>query len=403
MIFDITKLNRSSFRGVPFYTNSTNLSSGHRLTDHTFINNGTKTEDNGLQNKTFSITGYIGGEDYLTVKSDIINALDVLDDGILIDKFYGTLTVKVESYSVNEEISKLGMATINMTFKKSENNLVIKTLTNYNLDYEDVVFDNFRNKYDPFLGEEILNDVANGIKNIMQKVEDCIKFLEDARDFVQDVKSTIGKTISRVKSSVLSVSSLIDEIISIASSFDKVLSLDSFGAKQQNSLTNGIRESMNSVNRSSFDSSIDEIANKQIKLFTYTLNALLIQTCIKNLDNVTFSTGDNFGSCKNDILTVMELLESDIVSSLDEDITKIVTRKNLLDKYQESKKIFVQIYTQKYSGLQNLQDTDIIATTDILTLTMDRYNDISRVDEVIENNDILDPLFINGNIRLLDR
>ena len=49
-MFDIAKLNKSSFRGVPFYTDDVDLSGGQRLTDHSFINGGTKTESNGVNN-----------------------------------------------------------------------------------------------------------------------------------------------------------------------------------------------------------------------------------------------------------------------------------------------------------------------------------------------------------------
>ena len=72
--FDITKLNQSSFRGVPFFTKATDLSGGKRISTHNFINGGNKAEDNGLSNDSFKITGYLGGENYLDERDNLINA-----------------------------------------------------------------------------------------------------------------------------------------------------------------------------------------------------------------------------------------------------------------------------------------------------------------------------------------
>lgn len=400
-LFDTTELSESSFRGVPFYTNSTELSSGHRLTDHKFINGGTKTEDNGLDNKTFKISAYIGGENYLNEKTNLINALDIIGTGTLVDMFYGTLTVEVETYSFKEDKRNLGQATVDITFKKAENEAIEEDLIVYNLDYTDNVYTNFANNFDTELGEEIMDDTALSITDVLQKVEDTVKFLEDSRDFVQGVKSKIGRTISTIKTTILSIDSLTSEIADIVTSFDDMLDLDTFGARDQASFTNGLSDIISTDNTSTNE--IEAKVNKQTKAFTHCLCSLLVQTAIKNLENIEFDTGDESGTIKEDILNAFEYLTEDIETDLTDDIDKIVARKNLMDSYQEAKKTFIQYYTQKYSGLQNLTETKIIQTTDIFSLTMDKYTDITRVDEVIANNDIVDPLFIKGTLEILER
>ena len=75
----------------------------------------------------------------------------------------------------------------------------------------------------------------------------------------------------------------------------------------------------------------------------------------------------------------------------------------MIDKYQISRREFIQFYTERFSSLQTLNDNEIVSTTDAITLTIDRYNDITRIDEVLTNNGLVDPIFINGTIKLLDR
>jgi len=106
---------------------------------------------------------------------------------------------------------------------------------------------------------------------------------------------------------------------------------------------------------------------------------------------------------KDDVLKIYELLEKDIDIDQEKPIEELIADQELLDGYRLSKRTFIQFYTQKFSNLQSLEYEVIASTTDILSLTMEKYGDISRANEVVVNNDILDPIFISGDIKLLDR
>jgi len=403
MAFDITKLNKSTFKGVRYYTKSTNRSGGKRLTDHEYINGGVNNESNGLINNTFKITAFFGGTDYLEEKQNFINALESEGSGILVDMFHGTHEVNVSTWSCDEKVTEYGLCTFNLEFKLKTNKLETQTLIIYNEDISNEAYELLRESYDPNLGEEILNKVALSINNVFDKVDESIKFLEDSRNYIQDFKSKIGAIKTKTVSSVMRVESLIDDIISISSSYDEILSFDNFSSNDQNSLANAHRKILEDSLLSTFDNSIDEVANENTKAFTIALVTVLIQTDIKNLENVTFDTGDNFGIFKDDILSTMELLENEIQSNEIDDISIGKSRQDILKAYHDSKISFIKYYTQKYSGTQNLIDDDIVSTTDVINLTISRYTDINRIDEVLANNDILDPFFINGNVKVLKR
>ncbi len=403
MAFDIKKLNKSTFKGVRFYTKSSNRSGGKRLTEHEYINGGTNTEENGLVNNTFKITAFFGGENYLEEKENFINALQSEGSGILVDMFHGTKEVFCSSWSCDEKVTEYGKCTFSLEFKLKTNNLEEQTLIIYNEDISNEAFNLLRDSYNPNLGEEIMNEVAIAINKVFDFVDDSIKFLEDSRDLIQGIKSKIGAIKTKMVSSVLRVESLIDDIVSISSSFSDILSFDSFSSTDQNSLANAHRKILEDSLLGTFDNSIDEVANENTKAFTIALVTVLIQTDIKNLENVTYSTGDNFGTFKDDILSTMQLLENEIQSNTTDEIEIGESRQEILKAYQTSKISFVKYYTQRYSGLQNLEDENIVSTIDIVSLTIDKYVDINRIDEVLTNNGILDPFFINGNIKVLKR
>lgn len=402
-MFDIAQLNQSSFRGIPFYTKDEELSGGQRLTDHSFINGGTKTETNGVKNKTFTILGYIGGDDYLTQKQLLVEAFETIESGELIDKFHGTLDVFVDTYKIKESITKFGFAEIEVAFKKAENQAIEEFDIVYSVDTREEIIANFENDFNNRIGNELLDEIANDITVFWNGILDTIKFIEDERDELQLLKDEIGGTISKIKTSILSIESLSNDIINILETFDDAVNTELFGANEQKSLTNNMKELIDDNSTIAIDNQAKATADRQTKTYANTVIAGLVQTSINNLENVEFDTGDDFGSVKSDILSIMEKLEEDIVVDQTKSIEEIETKQNLLDKYHESKREFIQFYTQKYSRLQNLKDSDIVITTDILNLTMDKYNDIARVNEVLVNNNIVDPLFISGNIKLLDR
>ena len=403
MAFDITQLNQSSFRAIPFYTRDDDLSGGLRLTDHKFINGGTKTESNGIENDTFKIIGYIGGENYLTQKAALREAFKNPNSGTLIDKFYGNQEVFVEKWNIKESITKFGQATIEVSFRLAENNLTEDVEIVYNTDVREEAISNFKNDFNNNIGQDLMNEVAKNITGFLQSSLEPIKFLDSENQNVKNIKSTVGRIISNVKSNVFNVNSLADDIQSTWTAFDEIGLINTFDAKDQKSFTNNLKDQAQQTQSVESQNIAEETINKQTKIYILAVIAGLNQTGINKLEDISFETGDDFGSVKNDILTIMEILEADIVYESENRIDEIIFKQSLLDKYHQSKRDFIEFYTQKYSGLQNLKDNEIIATTNVLNLTIVKYNDINRINEVLINNDIVDPLFINGKLKLLDR
>ncbi len=399
--FNLEELNKSSFRGVVFYTETTGLGSGKRTTEHDFINGGNITEENGLKNKTFTIKGYIGGDNYLAHKEKLIEAFDIPGAGTLVDKFYGTKEVIVDTYTVSESIKRFGYADLSITFKLEENKAIIEKDIVFTVDVRDESIANFEDEFSNEIGESLLDETANSIAEMWGKVEDTIKFLEDTRDTIQNIKSKIGKTISTIKIAILSVESLTTEILSILTSFDAVLDTDLYGAKEQKNFTNTLKSMLEDRPAPSQNHAVN-LANKQSREYTNTVVANLTQISIQNLENIEFDTGGDLGDVKEDILVILDLLEEDLIIDNTTKIESIIIKQNLLNKYHKMRSEFIKFYTQKYSGLQILKDRDVSITTDAMSLTMELYNDIDRIEEVLQNNNIVDPIFINGNLQLLD-
>jgi len=398
-MFDTRQYNESSFRGVPFYTLSTDLSSGHRLTDHDFINGGNISEDNGLKNKEFKVVGYIGGDNYLSEKEALVKAFDTLGSGIFVDMFYGRLEVQVDTYTIKESKTRIGFAEIEISFKKALNEVVETTEISFIINMIEETLANFRNDFNNTIGLELMTDSIIGINSFLNDLNGNVKFLNDIEN-LDAIKDAIRSVQTNLTSSINNVNLLSDDISGLFSVFG-----DSFvsGANSQKSFTNGLLNMISASNEKVYKNYAQIEVNEQIKTYTNAVISGLTQIAINNLENIDFTTGDDFGSVKEDILSIFSILEENTTLDDTTEIDEIVIKQNLIDKYHCAKSEFIFFYTQKYSGLQTLKDNNIVATVDALNLTMGKYNDISRVSEILVNNDIIDPIFINGNIKMLER
>ena len=121
------ELQRASFRGVPFLVSSAGTSGGRRLVRKRFPNSDRQVlEDLGLNPREFNVSGVLaarrnatGGEiqGYREVRNAFLAALEKRGSGALVHPFLGRFeSLGVVTYNLNEDMTRLGDATIEITF-----------------------------------------------------------------------------------------------------------------------------------------------------------------------------------------------------------------------------------------------------------------------------------------------
>lgn len=103
----------ASFRGIPFFVESAELSGGRRIAKHEFVDSeDPEIDDLGKAGNDFSLTGYVLGETYLRQKRQLLAALqDVPGPGGLVHPFEGRKRVQVGQVTVSESKEDGGIAT----------------------------------------------------------------------------------------------------------------------------------------------------------------------------------------------------------------------------------------------------------------------------------------------------
>lgn len=108
----------ATFRGVPFFVESSGRGGGGRRTvSHEFpFRDDPFVEDLGKRARTFKIEGYVIGDDYLDQKNALLDAIDAEGPGELVHPYYGVLRAICTNPEVSEARNEGGIAKFSMEF-----------------------------------------------------------------------------------------------------------------------------------------------------------------------------------------------------------------------------------------------------------------------------------------------
>ena len=403
-MFDISKLNSSTFRDVRFYTTKDVNTGGQRLAKHSFINGGTKTVSSGLQDDSFTIECFVAGDNYIAEKNALKSALNVIGAGTLIDKFYGEIEVNVDTFTITEDREKYGRADFKIVFLRADNKplevielLVVKDITDDAFNYFQ---DNFTNDF----GELAVEELAFSLESFLASIDEAIAFVDDSLQVVKDLKETIGRSAANVRARIISVTSLITDMKATLLGFTNVFSISVLNPDEHKQFVNSIKTIQDGLILDT-DDEVQAIINEQAFIYGSTMVSVLNQIAIVSLEQITFTTGDDFGSVKDDTLSIYETLENQLSSQTNSslNIDKIINFQNFSENLKTQRSEFISFYTKKYSGLQSLQNDNVMFANDLLNYTMIKYNDITRINEIMQNNNIVDPIFVKGTLQVLKK
>lgn len=111
------QLRDASFRGVAFFVESHDFSTGRRGVQHEFVQRDVPyTEDTGRKGRQFTITGYVLGADYMSARDAIIDACELEGPGELIHPYMGRKVVNCFDLKVRESQRDGGFAQLSFTF-----------------------------------------------------------------------------------------------------------------------------------------------------------------------------------------------------------------------------------------------------------------------------------------------
>lgn len=110
----------ASFRGVPFFVEENGRSGGRRLqVDEYRGREDNDVQDLGRKARSFSVTAYVLGDDYLDARDAVITAVEAAGPGTLVLPYYrADIRALCESYQANDSRTEGGIGAISLVFRE---------------------------------------------------------------------------------------------------------------------------------------------------------------------------------------------------------------------------------------------------------------------------------------------
>lgn len=114
------KIRPARFRGVPFFIESAEQSGGRRTVVHEYpLKDEPFAEDMGRKARSFTIEGYVIGENYFDARDALLFQLEQPGTGELDHPYHGKRRVVVSGYRVRETTDRGGMASFSIEFEET--------------------------------------------------------------------------------------------------------------------------------------------------------------------------------------------------------------------------------------------------------------------------------------------
>lgn len=170
----------ASFRGVPFATVDAEVRVGRRSVPHEYPQRDLPyVEDLGRRARVFVVEAYVIGDDYMTRRDALIEAIEQPGAGELVHPRWGTLQVAVQDYvSVRETPREGGIARFSISFIEAGQNVFPKANWDTVAEVDDAStaveeaaatdFDeNFSVEGSSVLAEDALTSVQRGVNELL--------------------------------------------------------------------------------------------------------------------------------------------------------------------------------------------------------------------------------------------
>lgn len=389
------RLQKASFRGVPFQVESEDSSFGRRVQVHEYpMRDIPYVEDLGRSAREFNVKAFLIGDDYMDQRDRLLSAIEKEGPGPLVHPWYGEIEVSVkDNVHVSHSRQNGGMCEISISFIESGK-----------LEFPSAKISTGKKTFEAC---DELEEVA--IEDFVDDVD-----LEDAPDFeVDDAVAHVGNLLSEVQGGLGTATALLrNPIADVMENLTDMLPTDELAAAGEVfDMWNGVQGIYGSV--SGLPGSVSSILN--------------IGNIMQLLDFLPFPLPVPAVSPEN--MTSQDRMQSNRSA-----LTALVRRSMIVQSAGMSAAISLPVYDDAmalrgklcaaldeesltasdkvYAALQNLRSSVYADITDrtrqsarlqtvtpvqvqpSLAMAYDLYEDVSRAGEIVDRNKVRHPGFI---------
>jgi len=388
----------ASYKGVEFLMISSRIAGGRKDVLFEFPNSDTQVvEDLGLRPRSYTMNVVIPHANYLETRDNLLRSLEDGIKGPLNHPFYGRVeNVVARSYTINERITDLGRAELDIIFAVSDSvgiPLKVENAVSEAAALNDAVSDSveidYTDEYEVDIDEagnwQDAKDLFNGAVDAFNTIQSAATALTDqVNQYAAQISAFsagINQLISLPQDLASSISNIMNSTNNLFSSFGDTFSaftdpaLFDFGDNDIDISTTTSARIQRAKNRDVINQGIQSFALSYAYLnavqidFQTTVDIDAANVILENQYNKIMSTP---GGVSNTTLTTLTDLRT-------------ISNQLLDDKRTEAKKI-ITVYTDKIP---------------MSVLAYKYYGNTDLTDTLLELNQIKGASFVQGNIQIL--
>lgn len=374
------RMGRGSFRGAGFYLGNWERTGGRRGVTHEYpLRDQGFREDLGRSTRSFSVEGYVVGDDYLAARDALLDALEKSGPGEFVHPAYGTRRVAVTNFRVRESnTDRAGWAQFSIEFEETSAEPVQPTaapdvqgkLRSTVAAARDSVIAEFLATYSPGVHLESIGDALRSATLAVNNMLETVSMEEQAVALLRSRVTAFTAAASSLASRPSDLVAGLVEMISGLTAGDP-LGLYDFepGPRPPGTTTNRRREQAN----------FDALRRLVQRLAVVQAAALAID-----------ATWDNYEAAVARRDAIAERLDDQAETAADDAYPTLLQLRADL----------VKAVPGDGQGLQHLVEHTPVATVPSLVLAHQLYGDVEREADIVTRNRVSHPGFVVGGTPL---
>jgi len=383
----LNRLVDASFRGIGFQTTGTISTNGGRKqikhnypsSDKLFI------EDLGKMQKSFSLTAHISEPNYFEKRDQLIKALETDGAGVLVHPFFGSIRVVPRPYTLDEDLTKLNIATFTLTFSVTNENVQPTPTTDLKTNnLRDEVFrvsetkiqEDFQTtKSDNFTSSvSNMNDVFNSMDNATNTIANAQDDISTFQNVLTGARDDVNTFVSNTAGFAGTFTNLFKNALTIATNPLSAFNLfkNMFGFNTGDNIE-GIGSIL--IERQKNSDTIKQVFDSNVLASAYWAAS---ESAYNNDEEL------------NEIIDILEEQYQAIIDDLDDNLT------NAIDDIRSRFKLFTQSLT-----VDRVIEVDV-KNQPATKLVYSYYGSLDKYDAIVELNDIINQVDMSGTIKVTE-
>lgn len=382
----------ASYNGVPFFVKVAKSSGGREIITSVLpFSDKHVNEDSGKKVRSFSCTIYLVGVNCDVDREKLEEEFNKEGYFELVHPYYGKFNARcpVYEFEYNSDIQEYvtGEVTFVQESEPKQSARSVEDLRGVSIEKSASVLTSAKSNF--VENFSIVSKAKSIVDTVVGYTNQALDIIENARSSLRNVAEFVNE-ISRIRENI---ELILDAPADFASRLQDLLTMVKETFLTEDAANNYVNESLTIMSDtiSARASSSDLVAGEMTGYIDQLIVASAASMVARSVVDCSFKSADEAGELQT------RVSESFRVAA--ESATSIEDYANIMDLQATSLKYL----RDEMSKLAVVVELPIAGSRDILSVCFDCYGDLDRIDDILERNQIGDPLIVNRSIKVLSK